>query len=606
MMRVPGITVCIGEKVPGAATTADAVCSEVKLKRESFSGPGCWGTIGHHGTFYPECVVQDRDLGVGLVLDGWVLPPEHLEPSRVLTFWLQTYVKEGIGFVERLNGAFNLLIWDQRDRSVYVANDRYGLRPISHGIFDGRHYLAPQALSIFEISGKQPEINERAFYNLLTYSRICAGEDTLYRGIRSIPPATILTWRNGKHTERRYWDYVFNHEVVDDRFIDRFVDEFRTAVNRHTRPWGNVGINLSGGLDSRAVAAALDEDVRSKTHCFTWGYSDQCEEIKLAHQTASTLELPWRFIHLAPEDFLQNASLGTRILEGQDSAVQSYGLKVFPELATECDISVSGLAFDLLCGGSYSSAVVNDGTSFSHGNVDLYLDKFFYFRNHLGEMFKDHSEAIRKVDEIRSQLRSDFKVDNNAHPADLVDRFALRQRVWRYIFPRQMWQRLFVEDVVPTFDNQVVDLLLKIPPESRANHNFYRRFLDRLSPKTMAVPYQRTLLPPSVPTKYWGEAARLESEREDFLRRIYFETGGKTYVPYNRYYSNFDEWLRVDPAWLSAVDDLLLSPNSRLCQRYVRQAWIRKLIEEQRSGEASHYSRLVVLLTAEHILRECT
>lgn len=605
MIKIPGIVVCIGEDAPGAATIPNA-CTNGKLKHEAFSGPGYRGTISHHRTFHPRCVVLDSDAGVGLAMDGWALPPEHLQRDQVLNGWLRAYLEEGISFVERLNGAFNLVIWDHRDRSVYVANDRYGLRPICHGVFNGKHYLAPQARSILEFSGKQPELNDRTFYNLLSFSRICAGEDTLYRGIRSLPPATILKWRDGKYTERRYWDYTFNHlEVVDDSFVDRFVEVFRAAVSRHTRPWCSVGINLSGGLDSRALAAALDEDARNRTRSFTWGYSDQCEEVKLARQTADTLELPWRFIHLTPEDFLRDAGLGTRILEGQDSAVQSYGLKVFQEVATECDVSVSGLAFDLLCGGSYSSSIVNDDIDLSDSHADLFLDKYFYFRNYSREMFQIQDEAARNIDELRGQLRSDLMVDINTHPADLVDRFAMRQRVWRYIFPRQMWQRLFVEDVVPTFDNELVDLLLQLPPKSRANHNFYRRFLERLSSKCMDVPYQRTLLPPSVPTKYWEEAARLESEREDFLRRIYFETGGKVYVPYDRYYSNFDEWLRVNPTWLSTVDDLLLSSNSRLCQRYVRPEWIRKLVEEQRSGKAAHYSRLVVLLTAEMILREC-
>lgn len=603
-MIIPGITICIGADTPKTEYQPPSG-TQAWLKHESFGGAGCSGTLSHHGAFYQNGVVVHPETGVGIAMDGWALPPEDLSGDQVLAGWLETYLRKGIAFVESLNGAFNVAIWDPRVCTVYLANDRYGLRPMCHGVYNGRHYLSPQARRILELSRQEPKLNDQAFYNLLTYSRAWAGVDTLYQGIRSMPPATILTWKCNQFSEYQYWDYRFTPlPELDESYVDQAVETFKRAVARHMGPWARIGINLSGGLDSRAIAAALGEDLRRRATAFTWGYAPYCQEAQLASTTAEICKIPWHFIKVEPEDFLSQARVGIRITEGRDLAVQSYGLKVFPEVAERCDVSVAGLAFDILGGGSYCSTIVNTKLRSTDDYARQILDRCYYFRTYTGEMFIDKEQAMHHLNALEMQFHDDLKTDSASSPADIGDRFALRQRCWRTIFPRQQWQRLYVEDVVPTFDNELVDILLQLHFRHRANHEFFRLFLARLNQKCMDVPYQRTLLPPSVPSQYWAEALQIEKNREDLLRRIYYETGGHVYVPYHRYYSNFDEWLRINYTWKSLVNELLLTPGCLLSKNFLRSQWVREIVDEQERGQVAHYSRLVVLMTAELILRE--
>lgn len=601
-MNIPGITLCVGEE---ASRHFNSNQVHSQLHEEKKSGTKWAVSVCHHQVFYNKALLEDHNSGVGIAVDGYILPTSGLVREEFLSTCLQWYLVEGIDFIKKLNGAFNIVLWDLKANTVYLATDRYGLRPLSHGSFKGNDYVAVRASDILALSLRESKLNTQAFYNLLTYSRVWAGSDTLFKGIRAIPPASILTWQDGLLKERIYWDYRFEpvEEVTDD-FVDHAAEVFHLAVKRHAEGFKRIGLNLSGGLDSRAVAAALHSGDQQHTTAFTWGYGSYCSEVQLAKQTADACEIDWRFIKLSPENFIENTRQGIRITEGRDLAVHGFFIKLFKEIRAHCDVSATGLGFDLLAGGSHCSEIL-DSAALKTGNpLTIFLKGFFYFKTFAEEMFQDSSQAASCIAAIEDQLRADLACDGIENDADLGDRFALRQRCWRVIFPRQHWQRLHVEDLTPTFDNDLVDILLRVPAHERAGHQFFRRLLQRLNPSCMEIPYQRTMLPPTVPTKFWGEGTRLEVEREALFRRIYHDTQGQVYIPYHRYYSNFDEWLRVNPSWKALVQDLLLSRDCRLTAEFIRPQWLRQMLDDQRSGKRAYYRQVIMLLTAELILRE--
>ncbi|MEO1369499.1 MAG: hypothetical protein AAFX50_20155, partial [Acidobacteriota bacterium] len=194
--------------------------------------------------------------------------------------------------------------------------------------------------------------------------------------------------------------------------------------------------------------------------------------------------------------------------------------------------------------------------------------------------------------------------DRDEAVPDLVDGFMLRWRVWRVIIQRQAWLRHFYEDVTPSFDDALFDLLLEIPAAERLGHAFYQKILRRLTPDLMAVPYQRTLLPASAPVSLWPRAARLEAERERLYFETWRETGGEVHVPYLRYFSNYDEWLRLDPSWDRFFDGLFCDGEAALEAHGFQIDVIRSLLHEHRTGVANRRQPLLQLATLEVLLRQ--
>jgi hypothetical protein len=172
------------------------------------------------------------------------------------------------------------------------------------------------------------------------------------------------------------------------------------------------------------------------------------------------------------------------------------------------------------------------------------------------------------------------------------------------IFFRQISQRLFLEDATPTFDNDFIDLILQIPTRERLEHRTYRRFMQRLCPELMDIPYQRTLLPPAVPGEFWGEAARLEERREALYNDIWRATEGQLQLSYNRHPTNYDGWLRSDEGWKAFTDKLLMSDDCRLLAFGLNAKPIHRIVEEHQTGQRNHRQCLLQLLTLELFLRE--
>ena len=119
----------------------------------------------------------------------------------------------------------------------------------------------------------------------------------------------------------------------------------------------------------------------------------------------------------------------------------------------------------------------------------------------------------------------------------------------------------------------------------------------------MEIPYQRTMLPPAAPLEFWQAGIQLEEKREKLYRDVWRATNGRVSVPYNRYSTNYDEWLRCNPEWIAMTEDLLLSPNSLSCDRFLNRQTVANLIEDHRTGKAANHQKIIQLMTLELFLR---
>ena len=91
-------------------------------------------------------------------------------------------------------------------------------------------------------------------------------------------------------------------------------------------------------------------------------------------------------------------------------------------------------------------------------------------------------------------------------------------------------------------------------------------------------------------------------QKEALFRHIFAETKGQVFIPYNRYYSNFDEWLRVNEIWKEHCRDLLMSQDTILLD-YCDGTVIKKWLTAQLSGNESNFSKIIQLMSLEKTLR---
>ena len=604
MYHLPGLTALIGSSSPNFS--AHSCNTSDHLITDTFSTTGLCGFLRRFPKNRSAGTYLDITGGKsGLVIDAG--PDLRIETKRATPrIVFEAYSCSGPDFVKKLDGQFLLIAWQEARQEIILASDRYGLRP--HYILhtNAGINIGTSASELSRITRQPLKLDERSIFAMLSYSRLMPGSVTCFESFEALPPATLIVWSHQIIREKtQYWDYFQDRTSSEYPSIRDIADAFKEAVSNSMDTGLRTGICLSGGLDSRLVVGAMSEEERHNTIAYTWGAKRYSDEVRIAKQVAECAKINWQFLKLEPSDFVTDIEDSVEIMEGRDHAIQGYARKIFAEVAAGCDVAATGLAFDILISGSYSSFLVDSNLrSRPFEQVkDNILERYRYFRAPLDQMFKNSALADQRICEVKDLLSKDL-VEVSDDLAKTLDRFVFRQRGWRYLSPRQLWQRLFVEDVTPTYANSVVDMVGMVSSDKRVNYNLTHELLHSLDSYLMEISYQGTLLPVVVPVNFWHEAASIEKHKELLYRNIYYNSGGKIHLPYDRYYSNFDEWQRMDKSWARALDKYLLSDDSRLVADYLRREWVTQLIQDQRSGAAANFAQVNVLISLELLLRK--
>ncbi|MBI1324944.1 asparagine synthase (glutamine-hydrolyzing) [bacterium] len=178
------------------------------------------------------------------------------------------YEDHGPDFVRFLNGMFAFAIWDRSRKRLVLARDRMGQKPLYwHQAADGSILFASEPKAILSHPGYSRAIDRDSLARYFFYEYF-PWESSIWAGIRKLRPGHVLVWEDGKIEIREYWRPRFSlhpqgldpeERQANDPLPVKFWNRFRDAVDRHRRSDVPLGVFLSGGVDSSAVAAALVE-----------------------------------------------------------------------------------------------------------------------------------------------------------------------------------------------------------------------------------------------------------------------------------------------------------------------------------------------------------
>ncbi|MBV5273282.1 MAG: hypothetical protein JZU52_06445 [Lamprocystis purpurea] len=265
---------------------------------------------------FPQPAI-DRQSGVLVVLDGRLDDPErltgyhceapgnkidHSDAQRVL----RAYLHLGAAFAARLIGDYALAIWDPRCQQLICVRDALGIRPLYYAISRDRFVFGSNVRSVLSWPGVPNTPNLGMLGEYLAFA-FCSRDETLYTAVRRLPPAHLLIITRSQVSITRYWDidphYRIRYRDPDD-YTQHFQTLFRQAVSDRLRGVGPVGVSLSGGLDSSAVAGVaqqvLDADepgTRLRAYSMTYPGED-CDETPFIAAVAerwrlSSRHIPW-------------------------------------------------------------------------------------------------------------------------------------------------------------------------------------------------------------------------------------------------------------------------------------------------------------------------
>ena len=555
--------------------------------------------IIYNGEIYNHADYRDELIARGHVYKT------HCDTETIL----HLYADHGRDCVDYLRGMFAFAIWDRNKRELFIARDRLGVKPLYYvHTADGSLYFGSEIKTLLEAGAFKPELNYHGFSDYLA-NHSTSGEETLFVGVKRLLPGHTLTWRDGAIDVRKYWDVSFEKSPNDGRNDQNYIAEwgelFREAVKLRLMADVPLGMFLSGGIDSSAIAAVMSTLVDEPIKTFSVAFAErEANELEYARLISRTFKTDHHEIVIGPDQFFdalprliwhedeplahpssvalyfvsQLASQHVKVVltgEGSDELMAGYARyrKTLLNLAIGAHYnrlipgSVRGLVRKQLEGMTGSKLRLKLRRTFLNLPPDIesiYFDNFAVFSRSLQEQLLQPGTMARMggidpyagVSEVLEHTDAESLLDRLLY-ADIktyLHELLMKQD--------QMSMAASVESRVPFLDHKLVEFTSGLPERLKLR-GWTTKYVLRQSMKGF--------LPPQI----------LDRPKMGFP------------VP-------IGSWFRS--AYTSVLDEYVLS--ERTTQRDLFDAqFVRALVQQHQQGQADHSERLWALVNLEMWLR---
>jgi asparagine synthase (glutamine-hydrolysing) len=515
------------------------------------------------------------------------------------------YEEYGRDCVKHLRGMFAFAIWDRRKRMLFAARDRLGIKPFYYR-WDGRTFLfGSEIKTILAYPGVLAELNRGTLAEYLAFGYI-TGAETMFAGIRKLMPGhTLELMEQGQPDIEQYWDLatqVDQEARPRDYYVKTYRELLESAVSSHLMSDVPLGVFLSGGLDSSAVAALTSRIRKDRIQTFSVGYGEESfSELGYAREVAAHIGSEHYEVRMSREQFFESLP---RLVWHEDEPIawpSSVALYFVARLARE--------KVTVVLTGEGSDETLAGYTRYAWTLRNSQMDKI-YRRITPGVLRRVVRQAIQASPvsaSVHRKLQHTFLVrDGNSWPSFYFDNFfsafaaseqpdlltseALNQAGDAYSGSMGAWDRsrgdLLHRLLYTDINSYLIELLMKQDQMSMAASIESRvPFLDHeLVNFTARIPAQYSIA---------GMAGKviLKQAVEDILPKsiVYRKKMG--------FPTPWESWIAAGPR-LDDLERMLLEPRST-DRRLFRAESVKQLFAEHRAKARDHGTRIWRLVNLE-------
>jgi asparagine synthase (glutamine-hydrolysing) len=471
--------------------TALAPYREARIAEDGFGA----GHLDHGILENGPQPVHTADGRASLLLDGEILNAQELRwkfraklPDRDLSppeIALHLMESEGDDVVRLFNGHFAIVRYRRRPAQLTLVSDRLGLRPLFVAERGRALLFGSEMKAIAAVDPEPRRVDEVA-----TLERFCYGGhvfgDTWLQGYRKLRPATILVADADGIRRREYWRYAYDESAprLDQRtYATRYAVLLDRAVERAMRGHHRIGLFLSGGYDSRAVAASI-HGYHVPLPAFTFGVPDS-RDMRYARMLSERLGFEHHGVpdpspYLAPHC----ASIVWRT-EGLAPFANATSINHHDFLKRHVDIILLGFLAE------YNGSHTWPGLLLAR-TPEAAREAIFRHYPLRG------APAARRIFQpaffkeafatLRERFARSFEDVPNTHPLNLSDAWLVRNYEPLSTYQSAAIDRHRFENRAPLTDADLLDFLLTIPPYARLEQRVYKRMIAHAFPKIRDIP----------------------------------------------------------------------------------------------------------------------
>jgi asparagine synthase (glutamine-hydrolysing) len=512
---------------------------------------------------------------------------------------LHLYEERGDAVVDDLHGMFAFAIWDRRRQRLLLARDRLGIKPLYYTCTGTELLFASEIKALLEVGITRSAFNREALPEYLA-TRFLSGEETFFQNIKKLMPGHVASWSASEGLiARRYWTLPQSVEPPPNpaSCAREVRARLESAVRSHLMSDVPLGMFLSGGIDSSALAAMMARAVPEPIRTFAVGFSEtEANELPYARLVANAIGSEHREVLVGPSDYFEALP---RLIWHEDEPIaftSSVPLYFVARLARDhVKVVLTGEGADELflgynrypatlwnarLGRPYWAAVPSgirrgvrslvgtlprqarrfaERSFFAHGPElrDLFLENFAVFSEHAQRPLLLEPHMLDDRDPYAAILHRE-----EAEAGEWLDRMG-RLDLQTYLLELlmkqdQMSMAASIESRVPFLDDHVVSYAAALP-----GHFKVRGWQTKAVLRDAVA----DLVPPAILTR-----------------------------PKMGFPVPFGTWLRG--AFSPILDEFVLSGRARARQLF-NAAAVAQLIDEHRSGKRAHGDRLWLLVNLE-------
>ena len=434
---------------------------------------------GRYVISYNGEVYNYRELRIELEALGWQF--HSTTDSEVVLYALAQW---GESALLRFNGMFGLAFWDKQEKTLLLARDRYGIKPVYHSEKDGCFLFGSEIKAILEHPDAPHGVDREGLLEYFTFQNFFT-EKTLFKGVQLLPAGSFLRVRaDTPATLHRYWDFHFT-EPQQPASFDEYVEElhrlFLQSVNRQLVSDVPVGSYLSGGMDSGSITAVAATQLPGLT-TFTCGFDlSSASGLELTFDERAKAERMSYLFRTEHYEMVLKAGDMERCIPDltwhleEPRVGQCYPNYYAARLASKfVKVCLSGAGGDELFGGypwRYYRAAVND-------NFEDYIDKYYSYWQRLipntliKKVFSPIWGDVKDVS-TRDIFRDVFATHANqlSCPEDYINHsLYLEAKTFLHgllVVEDKLSMAHSLETRVPFLDNDLVDFAMRLPTSAK-------------------------------------------------------------------------------------------------------------------------------------------
>jgi asparagine synthase (glutamine-hydrolysing) len=483
---------------------------------------------------------------------------------------LRAYQKWGTKCVEHLRGMFAFAIWDEKEKKLFCARDRFGIKPFYYAIVDGLFIFASEIKAILPfLTDITTDIE--GFKEYLTFQFCLAGK-TLFSGVKELLPAHNIVITPESCTVTRYWEvyYIPDFDHTEKYFQEKVHELLLDSVKMHLRSDVPVGAYVSGGIDSSTIASIASQfQEKGAMIGFTGkfsAYGSEYDESHYARSIANKKGFPLHEIDINGTDFIENIRKVIYHLDFPVAGPGSFPQYMVSQLAARYrKVVLGGQGGDEIFGGytryliAYFEQCIKgaiEGTMDSGNFIVTYesiipnlvalqnykpLLQEFWREGLFGEMDLRYFRLINRAPSLDTEInwslleeysaketfRSLFNSDNVRHASyfDLMTHFDFKTLLPALLqVEDRMSMAHGLESRVPFLDYRLVELAATIPSNIKFKDGTMKQLLKQVTKEylTEEIFNRKDKMGFPTPLNEW-----ISGEARDFVRSIFSSVTAK-------------------------------------------------------------------------------